>query len=106
MAKVVGMFDYCPELVPKNSYTPAHGRATAKWISKNKEHYNKWQRDRHAHRMRTDMDYRNYKAAANKVANEKRKAKVNEYKASRLSVVKDTTISEELNDIILELKEV
>jgi hypothetical protein len=55
--------------------------------------------------MRTDMDYRNYKAAANKVANEKRKAKVNEYKASRLSVVKDTTISEELNDIILELKE-
>ena len=45
------------------------------------------------------------KAAATKRSNEKRKAKVDEYKASRLSVVKDTTINEELNDMILELKE-
>jgi hypothetical protein len=105
MAKVVGMFDYCPELVPKKTYTAAQGRASGKWQRNNKERVNNLARERHRHKMRTDMDYRNMKAAATKRSNEKRKAKVNEYKASRLSVVKDTTINEELNDIILELKE-
>jgi len=82
-AKIIGMFDYCPELVKKKStYTPAHGRASAKWVAKNKEHVNKQQRERHAHKMRTDMDYRNMKAEANKKSNKKRDEKVAKYKAA------------------------
>jgi len=81
-AKIVGQWDYCPELIKKNTYTPAHGRATAKWVAKNREHCNAKQRERHAHKMRTDMDYRNMKAEANKKSNKKRDEKVAKYKAA------------------------
>ena len=82
-AKIVGMFDYCPELVKKkSSYTPAHGRATAKWMAKNREQVNKKQRENHAHKMRTDMDYRNKRAESLKKSNKIRRAKVEQYKAA------------------------
>ncbi len=103
MAKVVGMFEYCPELIKKNTYTAAQGRATSKWMKKNKDEYNKYQRERHAHLMRTNLDYRNMKAKANMVANEKRKKRI---MAHRISVIKDNSnISDKLNNNIIELKE-
>ena len=74
--KIIGQWDYCPELIPKSTYTEASHRATMKWRAKNRERVNKLQRERHAHRMRTDMDYRNMKAAAQKKANAKYKAKL------------------------------
>jgi 3-oxoacyl-[acyl-carrier-protein] synthase III len=76
--KIIGQWDYCPELIPKKTYTEASHRATMKWRAKNRDHVNKLQRERHAHKMRTDMDYRNMKAAAAKKANAKYKAKLDE----------------------------
>jgi len=103
MAKVVGMFEYCPELIKKNTYTAAQGRATSKWMKKNKDNYNKYQRERHAHLMRTNLDYRNMKAKANKVANEKRKKRIMEHRIS--IITNNSNISDKLNNKIIELKE-
>jgi len=75
-AKVIGKWDFCPELIPKHTYTPARGRATAKWQSKNRDYYNAYQRELHAHRMRTDWDYRVMKEAAWKKGNARRKIKM------------------------------
>ncbi len=123
MSKVVGYWDYCPELVPKKSYTEAQGRATMKWMNKNKERYNEQQRIRHGIRMRTDLNYRNMKAKSQKKANEKYRLKMIAYKEQKkadeqemirlkeentklLKVIEDeTNISENLNNIIKELKE-
>ena len=108
---IIGQWDYCPELIPKHTYTQAQCRATAKYRANNREQVNKKQRERHAHRMRTDMDYRNMKAAAWRKANAKYKAKVEAARAeaaiaARLSVIKDPSgISEEIYNIINELKE-
>ncbi len=106
MAKIIGQWDYCPELIPKHTYTEAQRRATTKYREKNREQVNKKQRERHAFRMRTDLDYRNMKAKAWKKANAKYKARVEAARDVRLSVVKDTSgISDEINNIIIELKE-
>jgi len=77
-AKIIGKWDYCPDLIPKQTYTEARGRATAKWQSKNREYYNAYQRELHAHRMRTDWGYRVMKEAAWKKGNERRKIKLAE----------------------------
>ena len=77
-AKVIGKWDYCPELIPKHTYTEARGRATANWQSKNREYYNAYQRELHAHRMRVDWDYRVMKEKAWKASNERRKKKLAE----------------------------
>jgi len=123
MSKVVGYWDYCPELVPKKTYTAAQGRATMKWMKKNKERYNEQQRIRHGIRMRTDLNYRNMKAKSQKKANEKYSLKMKAYKEQKkadeqemkrlkeentklLKVINDeTNISDNLNNIINGLKE-
>jgi hypothetical protein len=74
--KIIGKWDYAPELIPKNTYTPAQGRATAKWRDKNREYYNTYQREKHAYKMRTDLDYRNMKAEACIKSNARRKIRV------------------------------
>ena len=79
--KVIGKWDYAPELIPKHTYTEARGRATAKWQAKNREYYNAYQRELHAHRMRTDWDYRVMREKAWKRSNAKRKIKMAEDKA-------------------------
>tara|TARA_B100000768_G_C11030670_1_gene269949 strand:+ start:332 stop:625 length:294 start_codon:yes stop_codon:yes gene_type:complete len=79
--KVIGKWDYAPELIPKHTYTEARGRATAKWQANNREYYNAYQRELHAHRMRTDWDYRVMREKAWKRSNAKRKIKMAEDKA-------------------------
>lgn len=79
--KVIGKWDYCPDLIPKHTYTEARGRATAKWQANNREYYNAYQRELHAHRMRTDWDYRVMREKAWKRSNAKRKIKMAEDKA-------------------------
>ena len=44
-AKIIGKWDFCPELIPKHTYTEARGRATAKWQAKNREYYNAYQHE-------------------------------------------------------------
>jgi len=74
MAKVVGYWDYCPELVPKNiPYTDAHRRATLKYRKKNRDLINERQSQRHGEKMRTDLNYRNMKAKALIKSNAKRR---------------------------------
>ena len=59
-------------------YTEAQKRATYAFREKNRDSYNAYQRQYHQERMRTDLDYRNRKAAqsieANRRAREKKKA--------------------------------
>jgi len=94
-AKVIGKFDYCPELIPKHTYTEARGRATAKWQAKNRDYYNAYQRDLHAHRMRTDWDYRVMKEAAWKKGNAKRKIKMAEDKELLKEFLKNEIIKKD-----------
>ena len=74
--KIIGYWDYAPELIHKNTYTEAQGRATAKWRDKNRDYYNEYQREKHAHKMRTDLNYRNMKMEACIKSNAKRKIRV------------------------------
>lgn len=94
-AKVIGKFDYCPDLIPKHTYTEARGRATAKWQAKNRDYYNAYQRDLHAHRMRTDWDYRVMKEAAWKKGNAKRKIKMAEDKELLKEFLKNEIIKKD-----------
>ena len=93
--KVIGKWDYCPELIPKHTYTEARGRATANWQAKNREYYNAYQRDLHAHRMRTDWDYRVMKEAAWKKGNAKRKIKMAEDKELLKEFLKNEIIKKD-----------
>lgn len=94
-AKVIGKFDYCPDLIPKHTYTEARGRATANWQAKNRDYYNAYQRDLHAHRMRTDWDYRVMKEAAWKKGNAKRKIKMAEDKELLKEFLKNEIIKKD-----------
>ena len=91
-AKVIGKWDYAPELIPKHTYTEARGRATANWQSKNREYYNAYQRELHAHRMRTDWNYRVMKEKAWKASNERRKKKLAEDRALLIEFLKNEII--------------
>lgn len=58
-------------------YTEAQKKATYAFREKNRDAYNAYQRQYHQERMRTDLDYRNRKAAqsieANRRARERKK---------------------------------
>jgi len=65
-----------PKPPRKCKYTDAQKRATYAYREKNRESYNTYQREYHAERMRTDLDYRNRKSQqsrkAHKIAREKK----------------------------------
>ena len=101
--------DYNPDLyLPKNSYTPAHLRATQKYREKNREKYNAYQRKYHVFKMRTDMDYRNRRAEALEKSTKKRLKRLKEAKqaklehdAKKLKIVKEKTgIEKNINQTI------
>ena len=94
-AKVIGKFDYCPDLTPKYTYTDNRGRATANWQANNREYYNAYQRDLHAHRMRTDWDYRVMREKAWKKSNAKRKIKMAEDKELLKEFLKNEIIKKD-----------
>ena len=102
-------WDYNPEkYLPKNTYTPAHLRATQKYREKHREKYNEYQKNYHLKKMRTDLDYRNRRAISSEKAAAKRKLRLQEARKAKeehdlkmICIVKEETgIEQKINNII------
>lgn len=59
----------------KSRYTQAQKNAIYKFREKTRDEYNQYQREYHAERMRTDLDYRNRRAENSRRAHAKRAEK-------------------------------
>ena len=82
MASTYYAWDYVDSEVPKGTYTEASYKATTKFRASHKEEYNKYMKDYHLKKMRTDLGYRERRAISQKKSNAKRRER--EMKVKRL----------------------
>ena len=73
----------------KDYYTEAQKRATYAFREKNREAYNAYQREYHAERMRTDIDYKNRRAKQSIEANRRARERKEAIKMASLIIQKE-----------------
>ena len=73
----------------KDYYTEARKHATYAFREKNREAYNAYQREYHAERMRTDIDYKNRRAKQSIEANRRARERKQAIKIASLNIQKE-----------------
>ena len=73
----------------KDFYTEAQKRATYTFREKNRDAYNAYQREYHAERMRTDIDYKNRRAKQSIEANRRARERKQAIKIASLNIQKE-----------------
>ena len=88
----------------KDYYTEAQKRATYAFREKNREAYNAYQREYHAERMRTDIDYKNRRAKQSIEANRRARERKQAIKMASLTIQKENNadkLTSSLNEDII-----
>ena len=88
----------------KDFYTEAQKRATYAFREKNREAYNAYQREYHAERMRTDIDYKNRRAKQSIEANRRARERKQAIKMASLTIQKENNadkLTSSLNEDII-----
>ncbi len=88
----------------KDFYTEAQKRATYAFREKNREAYNAYQREYHAERMRTDIDYKNRRAKQSIEANRRARERKQAIKIASLNIQKENDsdkLTSSLNEDII-----
>ena len=88
----------------KDFYTEAQKRATYTFREKNRDAYNAYQREYHAERMRTDIDYKNRRAKQSIEANRRAPERKQAIKMASLTIQKENNadkLTSSLNEDII-----
>jgi len=88
----------------KDFYTEAQKRATYTFREKNRDAYNAYQREYHAERMRTDIDYKNRRAKQSIEANRRARERKQAIKIASLNIQKENDsdkLTSSLNEDII-----
>ena len=88
----------------RDYYTEAQKRATYAFREKNREAYNAYQREYHAERMRTDIDYKNRRAKQSIEANRRARERKQAIKIASLNIQKENDsdkLTSSLNEDII-----
>jgi len=88
----------------KDFYTEAQKRATYTFREKNRDAYNAYQREYHAERMRTDIDYKNRRAKQSIEANRRARERKQAIKMASLTIQKENNadkLTSSLNEDII-----